>query len=71
MNETELALLKHKVKQLEEELNTLRDGTIAELQTKTDKLCKDFSTVKNIAIGMAIYYVAQQSGLLVALRALL
>ena len=71
MNETEFALLKHKVKQLEEELTELRDRTITELQLKTDKLCKDFSTVKNIAIGMAIYYVAQQSGLLGVLRTLL
>lgn len=71
MNETEFALLKQKVRQLEEELTELRDRTITELQVKTDKLCKDFSTVKNIAIGMAIYYLAQQSGLLAVLRALL
>lgn len=71
MNETEFALLKAKVRQLEEELSELRERTIAELQIKTDKLCKDFSTVKNIAIGMALYYVAQQSGLLSVLRALL
>lgn len=71
MTETEFALLQAKVELLEEELGKLRSGTIAELQIKTDKLCKDFSTVKNIAIGMALYYLAQQSGLLGALRALL
>lgn len=71
MNETEFALLKQKVRQLEEELTELRDGTITELQVKTDKLCRDFSTVKNIAIGMAIYYMCQQMGLTDLLKVML
>ena len=44
--EVEWALLKAKVVRLEEELAELREETIVSLQVKTDKLCKDFSTVK-------------------------
>ena len=52
--EVEWALMKAKVVQLEEELAELREETIVSLQIKTDKLCKDFSTVKNIAIMQII-----------------
>ena len=45
--EVEWALLKAKVEQTEAELRELREETIVSLQAKTDKLCKDFSTVKN------------------------
>lgn len=69
--EVEWALLKAKVVQLEEELAELREETIVSLQAKTDKLCKDFSTVKNIAVGMAIYYLLQQLGITDLLKALL
>ena len=69
--EVEWALLKAKVAQTEAELKELRDETIVSLQAKTDKLCKDFSTVKNIAVGMAIYYLLQQLGLTDLLKALL
>ena len=69
--EVEWALLKAKVVRLEEELAVLREETIVSLQVKTDKLCRDFSTVKNIAIGMAIYYSCQQMGLTDLLKALL
>ena len=68
--EVEWALLKAKVVRLEEELAELKE-TIVSLQVKADKLCKDFSTVKNIAIGMAIYYLCQQMGLIDLLKALL
>ena len=69
--EVEWALLKAKVVRLEEELAELREETRVSIQAKTDKLCKDFSTVKNIAIGMAIYYLFQQMGLMDLLKALL
>lgn len=49
--EVEWALLKAKVEQTDAELRELREETIVSLQAKTDKLCKDFSTVKNIAVG--------------------
>lgn len=69
--EVEWALLKAKVEQTGKELKELREETIVSLQAKTDKLCKDFSTVKNIAIGMALYYMCQQLGLTDLLKALL
>lgn len=69
--EVEWALLKAKVEQTGKELKELREETIVSLQAKTDKLCKDFSTVKNIAVGMAIYYLLQQLGLTDLLKALL
>ena len=69
--EVEWALLKAKVEQTEAELMELREDTIVSLQAKTDKLCKDFSTVKNIAVGMAIYYLLQQLGITDLLKALL
>lgn len=69
--EIEWALLKAKVEQTGKELKELREETIVSLQAKTDKLCKDFSTVKNIAIGMALYYLCQQLGLTDLLKALL
>lgn len=69
--EVEWALLKAKVEQTRKELKELREETIVSLQAKTDKLCKDFSTVKNIAVGMAIYYLLQQLGLTDLLKALL
>lgn len=69
--EVEWALLKAKVEHTEAELRELREETIVSLQAKTDKLCKDFSTVKNIAVGMAIYYLLQQLGLTDLLKALL
>ena len=69
--EVEWALLKAKVEQTWKELKELREETIVSLQVKTDKLCKDFSTVKNIAIGMASYYLCQQLGLTDLLKALL
>ena len=69
--EVEWALLKAKVAQTEAELKELREETIVSLQAKTDKLCKDFSTVKNIAVGMAIYYLLQQLGITDLLKALL
>lgn len=69
--EVEWALLKAKVEQTGKELKELREETIVSLQAKTDKLCKDFSTVKNIAVGMAIYYLLQQLGITDLLKALL
>ena len=69
--EVEWALLKAKVEKTEAELKELREETIVSLQAKTDKLCKDFSTVKNIAVGMAIYYLLQQLGITDLLKALL
>ena len=69
--EVEWALLKAKVEQTGKELKELHEETIVSLQAKTDKLCKDFSTVKNIAIGMALYYLCQQLGLTDLLKALL
>ena len=69
--EVEWALLKAKVEQTGKELRELREETIVSLQAKTDKLCKDFSTVKNIAVGMAIYYLLQQLGITDLLKALL
>lgn len=69
--EVEWALLKAKVEQTRKELKELREETIVSLQAKTDKLCKDFSTVKNIAVGMAIYYLLQQLGITDLLKALL
>ena len=69
--EVEWALLKAKVERTEAELRELREETIVSLQSKTDKLCKDFSTVKNIAVGMALYYLCQQLGLTDLVKALL
>lgn len=69
--EVEWALLKAKVEQTGKELKELREETIVSLQAKTDKLCKDFSTVKNIAVGMAVYYLLQQLGITDLLKALL
>lgn len=69
--EVEWALLRAKVEQTGKELRELREETIVSLQSKTDKLCRDFSTVKNIAVGMAIYYLLQQLGITDLLKALL
>lgn len=71
MTEVEWALIKARVELVEAELKDLREETIESLRQKTDKLCKDFSTVKNIAVGMALYYLMQQLGLTDLIKALL
>lgn len=69
--ETRLALLERQVKELETEQAKLKDETIANLQSSIAKLEKYLSRIQNIAVGMALYFLMQQLGLVNFLKAVM
>lgn len=69
--ETDVVVLQVQYERQQEEISRLKDETLVKMQETLDKLESMMQRIKNIAVGMGLYFLADSFGLSEVIKALL